>query len=136
MANVFSDIQQGLDTFLDSIAGLPAIVFENTKYKPTNGVSFIRTNLVTATSRLATVAGQQENPGIYVIDVFTPAEKGPGAHNTIVDDIMSEFQAISKHIIFQGDTEIWINAISRTFPQRTDAWFNGSVDISYTTFTI
>jgi len=129
----FTDLQVALDTRLDVLALSETVVYENTGIEPTPNTAFVRTNLVTSPSVVDRVSGEQENPGVYIIDVFVELEKGLGAYNTLIDSIYDHFKA--QDVLTEGTTEVWIQEVSRTLPVRDEQLFHGSVDISFSVFT-
>jgi len=130
----FTDTQRALDKRLNALGLSETVVFENVTHTPATGTSYVRTNLLTGPSAVAAISGEQENPGIYVIDIFVELEKGPGAYNTVVDSIYDHFKA--QDVLIEGTTEVWIQEVSRTLPVRDEQLFHGSVDISFSVFTL
>lgn len=125
----FANIQAALDTKLSSLSGLPAVCWPNTKYTPVEGTTFLRPTLLPNTSDLATLTAYQLHRGIYQIDIFVAAEKGPSAMLTLQDLIKSHFE--NGRRLTAGSDVIYIQAISPGQGIRENAWFKGHIDINY-----
>lgn len=127
---VYTDIQAALDTKLAALAGVPDIAWENVSYTPTSGTSFIRpTNIPTDANRVVLATRIQRISGIYQIDIFTEAEKGAGACNTLVDSIFDHFNGVET--LTSGTTVIAISNLARTTIGDMSDWFMCSITINY-----
>ena len=90
---ILNDIRATLDGHLASVAGLPAIAYENAKFTPTPGTAYLSTTLF-LTSRRPAVRGpspQHRYQGLYQVTVHTPQEDGTGAAFDFADAVMAAF---------------------------------------------
>lgn len=86
----FTTIQAILDTQLQTVAGLPVLQLENTRYEPKTGVPFVRPTFMPAeTARLSNTDDLLQ--GLYQIDVFYPTDKGTATASAMADLIKSAF---------------------------------------------
>lgn len=131
---LFTDIQAALDQRLAGVLGIPTIAFENVRFTPVAGTSYVRPTVILGTSALITLdIKRQTNPGIYSIAIFTESEKGPAAANTIADAIYDNFKAVNS--ITEGSTDVWIQGITRTQAVRDEAWYTTTVDIQFLVYS-
>lgn len=127
-----ADVQQAFDQRLNTLAGAPDIAWENTRYNPTVGTTFIRPTLLPAESEHATLAGDQKNTGIYQIDIYVELEKGNSALLTLMDAIYDHFDSVD---LTTGTTQIFLAQIARTPAVREESWLRGSIEIFYHSYS-
>lgn len=129
--SIFNNIQNALNVKLNSITGIPTIVWPNTQYVPAQGTSFIRPTLLPAKSKLYTLV-DSEHSGIYQVDIFTTIKKGSAPLLTIADTIRDEFNS-DLSLTSGGDT-IFLQQISISNPQLVESWWTCYVEINYLCF--
>lgn len=125
----FIDIQAALALRLDALAGLPDIYWPGVREEPVRGTDWVRPTVLPTTSELITVGGNQDNSGIYQVDVFIDAGRGQGPLITILDDIKTHFKA--QTTLTQNSTVVYVKGISITNIIRDGAWVRGGVEIAY-----
>lgn len=127
----FLNIQTALENKLaTSVAGLP-IAAENTKYVPTLGTAWCRSNIVANTTQLVHLDSlYQEITGIYQIDLFYPINKGSGPALTKADVICSAFKATS--YLTKNNDKIYIKNINRRPAVKIeDAWYMVAIEVNF-----
>jgi hypothetical protein len=95
MPSVNHRIRSALEARLSSITGIPDIAWENVKYSPTTGQSFVQP-LFLPTQQRPSVRGL--NPvlryqGIFSVNCFVPEGNGPGAADDLANLIIDNFPA-------------------------------------------
>lgn len=130
----FKEIQLALDNKLNTLPGGLPVAWENVKYTPTLGRPWLRPTLINAESQLVCMSdGNQNNPGVYRIDAFYPANAGSGAVLDKLSQIYTHFK--SELTLVNGNTTVWIRNVSilqRIVEETT--WFMGSVNINFTSY--
>lgn len=106
---ILDNIRACLDKKLLTLANAPDLVFENTTYEHTPGVTFIRAKLITNSVR---PVSRGVNPwikydGIYALSIYTPEGEGTGAGLSLVDDLMDLFKATT--YVVDGSTAITVD---------------------------
>lgn len=127
-----ADVQQAFDQRLNSMVGLPAVAWENVRYNPTIGTSFVRPTLLPAESSHITLDGSQKDTGIYQIDIFVELEKGTAALLTLMDTIYDHFDSVD---LTTGTTQIFLAQIARSPATREDSWLRGTIEIYYHSYS-
>jgi len=97
MAVIYDDIQTALEANLASIVDIPTIIWENTNVEPVSGQEYLETSFA-PTIRKPAVRGlnpQQYYQGIFAVNCYAPADKGPGAANTLAQKVIENFEATS-----------------------------------------
>jgi len=131
----FTEIQAALDGRLATLAPAPPIAWENVRYTPTEGTTYLRpTNLPGAFSAVGMASGDTERTtGIYQIDVFAPSGDGPGAALAQADAVAAHFPKFLR--LTRGNTAVTLGvpAIEPALPRG--AWLQVAVVIPYDAFT-
>jgi hypothetical protein len=98
MANITREIRSALESHLSTVASVPQIAYENVKFTPTTGVSYIEV-MYLPTSRRPSVRGlnpQQRYDGVFSINCYAPEGNGPADAETIAENVMNSFEATTK----------------------------------------
>jgi hypothetical protein len=130
MSDAYSDIEIGLQTILNNIAGHPFIDWEGEEpYDPIMGVIFWRVTNIPATSIRITADIGRMHPGIFKIDVFVPRDVGL---KTLIDHLILIDTAYNTIVpIHINDTKIVLKAPYRGNTVHEPAWLHGIVKIPY-----
>lgn len=129
MASIYNDIRRALEATLAGITDIPDIAWENTNYEPQTGSSFVQP-VFTPTNRVPAVRGsnpQQYYNGLFSVNVFTPADQGPGAGDELANTIIEAFDATTD-LTANGKT-ISIRQAERTEGYKSYAHFLTPVNI-------
>lgn len=126
--STFNDIQNALNTQLNSLSGLPSIYWPNTQIEPVEGSNFVRPTLIPATSELYTLNEGDYHRGIYQVDVFVKLKQGTSEALLLADIIRDGFRRES---LTSNSTIVHIQNISMSRAERIESWWRVIVDISY-----
>ena len=129
--SIHDSIRAALETKLSNMAGVPPIAYENVKFEPTTGTTYLSCYLVPATRRPA-VRGlnpQQYYAGIFVVTVHCPENQGPNTADTLVDSILNEFDATTD--ISDAGIILSIRHSERRPGFNDSPWYIVPVEISY-----
>ena len=132
----FVDISQALDERLDAMAGKPSVAWENRKFTPVIGETYIRPTLLPGETVPDTIgaAGKDLNVGVYQIDVFTEAGKGKKALIEMMDKIALQFKHGTK--LTSNAVIVEIKTVSQRVKSNDDnGWYTGIIEIVYYSFT-
>lgn len=97
MTAIYDDIRQALEVKLNSISGLPSVAWENVQFDPEDNTSYVQP-MFSPTNRQPAVRGlnpQQYYRGLFTVNVYTPADQGPSAADTLANTIIENFEATS-----------------------------------------
>lgn len=88
----YNDARAALDERLSAYQATD-VAYENTKFKPVEGVGYLRSFLLPAEPAQATIGstGVDRVNGIYQIDVAMPKDEGTGALLRKVDEVIAQF---------------------------------------------
>lgn len=126
--SVFNNIQNALNTQLNSVGGLPTIYWPNTPNEPVQNTNFIRPTLLPATSQLYTLNEGDYHQGIYQVDVFVKLKQGTSEALLLADTIRDSFRRES---LTSSGTIVHIQNISMSQAERIEGWWRVMVNISY-----
>lgn len=128
MSNVFSNIQNALNTRLSTLTGTPSVAWPNVKFNPQIYTEYLRPTLLPATTTLHQVDGTQKHQGIYQVDIFVPADKGVALATQYADAIITHFKG---QTLTSGTDTIFIQAVGIGSFIRDEAWYKTYVEIYY-----
>ncbi len=126
--STFNDIQNALNTKLNSVSNIPTVYWPNTQNEPAQGTSWIRPTLMPATSELYTLNNENMHKGIYQIDIFTPLKKGSYDTIAIADSIRDAFNRAS---LVANTTTVFIQNISISSSQKVESWWHCYIEVNY-----
>lgn len=127
----FKNIQIALDTRLSELPGVTPVAWENVQYTPILGRPWIRPTLINGDSSLNCLSDwNQNNPGIYRVDVFYPTGNGTGQLLDKLDSIYTHFKAEPN--LDAWGTRVIIKQVSilQRIVEET-SWFMGSLNINF-----
>lgn len=126
--SVFNDIQNALNTKLNSLGGLPTIYWPNTQNEPAQNTNYIRSTLLPANSTLYTLNEGDYNSGIYQVDIFVKLKNGTSEALLLADIIRDGFRRES---LTSGNTIVHIQEISMSQAERVESFWRVYVEINY-----
>ena len=137
--SVFLDISAALDGRLDTLSGSPSIAWENDAFKPVNGTLYLKPELLPADSEASTIGtsaagGNDENIGIYLINVFAPVDEGKNEAYVMADSIADHFKPVTE-LTYNGRTVRCMAASIAPAIKDGDRW-QVPVRIRYLSFTV
>lgn len=133
MTSPFKNIKIALDTRLSTLPGTNIFAWENIKFKPTLNSMYIRSTLLPGRSSLLDIDSDQENPGIYQVDVIGPVNIGMASILDKLDDIYTHFKAVET--LESNDIKVYIKAVSILRAVTDEAWFIGSLEVNYNCYS-
>lgn len=133
MTAPFKNIRIALDTKLSTLPGSNTFAWENIRFKPTLGEMFIRPTLLPARSALLDIDSNQQNLGIYQIDVIGPVNVGMAAILDKLDEIYTHFKAVNT--LESNGIEVHIKSVSMLRAIKDEAWLIGSLEVNYNCYS-
>lgn len=129
--SIYDNIRAALETKLSNIAGIPPIAYENVKFEPSTGTSYISCRLMPAIRRPAVRGSnpQQEYTGTFMVLVNSPENQGPNAAETIANTIIQEFDATTD--INDAGIILSIRYAERRPGYNRSPWYVIPIDISW-----
>jgi len=129
----FLDISAALDNHLNNMVSLPSVAWPNKSFTPSVGTIYIRPTQLTGDSTPTTYTDDQ-NIGIYQIDIFVEAGQGKAEIQEMADLIADRFKP---------DTQMAYNGVTvevKTVSQKpainnNDGWYSMMIEIVYYSFT-
>lgn len=129
----FTQIQSAFDSKLAAYLPALSIAWENTKYVPVLGTSFVRPQLNLTNSDIALISERQHHiVGNYIIDIFTQAEKGTKASNELAGALFGHFNNANELSI--SGANIFIGDISKSSSSLVDNWWRTTLTIEFQLF--
>jgi len=93
-------VRNALEGHASTIAGIPsspsvaeANSWENVRFEPTRGTSWLRVTLTPLSQRPTdvTATGLKRIDALFLVDVFTPEAKGPAAAETLAEAVIAAY---------------------------------------------
>lgn len=135
--SVFLDISYTLNARLNAMASLPPVAWENSnEYKPVIGTLYLRPTVIPGDVFQSSLGenGQDQNVGIYQIDVF--AESGEGYNDAIVmADLIANHFKRGTTLTYNNRTVRIRNTSRQVGINSNDGWYQVPVEIPYISFT-
>lgn len=97
MASVYDDIRSALEVALDGVTDVPPIAWENLRFDPVVGESYVKPRLL-PTRREPAVRGtnpQMYYQGVFRVECYVPEGDGPATGDDLADKIIEAFEATS-----------------------------------------
>lgn len=126
---VYLDVQKALESRLYSAPVDLPIAWQNVNYVPTQGVSYLRSTVLWAPASLLAMNGQQTTVGVYQVDVYVAADKGPKELNETLSTLHSHFK--EDMTLTNTSTSVYIREVSVSQPTRQDAFYVASLSINF-----
>ena len=129
--SIYDSIRAALETKLSNIAGIPPISYENVKYEPQSGQTWVSCKLVPAIRRPA-VRGlnpQQEYTGSFLVMIHAPENQGPNAADVLANTIINDFDATTD--INDAGIILSIRYAERRPGYNRSPWYVIPIDISW-----
>jgi len=131
----FLDISAALDARLDALTGSPSIAWPNDKFKPVNGTLYLQPNLLPAdvapsTIGVSSTGGTDDHAGVYLINIFAPADEGKNEAYTMADSIADHFKQVTE-LTYNGRVVRCMNVSIAPALKDGDRW-QVPVRINYT----
>ena len=134
---IYNDIRAALDTQLITATGFPAEAhraWENVRFEPTTGTTWVATILLPAESRPAIMgpAPQQLYTGLYQVDIFAPEGEGPAEAETLADNIRAVFTV--DDVLTSGSVNVRFRYSERIPAPPDPPWYRARVNVAWYTY--
>lgn len=129
---VYNKIRGALEVALSSIADIPTVHYQNTRYEPVTGTSFITCNLFPTSRRPSEVGSNPFNryQGLFTITVNTPENKGPKENQDICNLILGAFPAGTHDLVFEGQI-VRVEYTEQLASFRDPPWFTTTINVGW-----
>jgi hypothetical protein len=129
--SIYNNIRQALETKLNAVAGIPTVYFENVKETPTTGTPYVTCRLIPAvrTPAVMGTSPQQQYTGSFMVLVHYPENQGPGTAETMVNTIITDFDATTD--INDAGIILSIRRAERMPGYNRSPWYVIPIDISW-----
>lgn len=127
----FMEIQTALDARLESFTTDASIAWPNVQFEPSEGSPWIRPSNL-PNDPVAIGLRDDDNvrtQGFYQIDIFTPANEGPGSALSLADQIANHFRKGLQ--ITSGNSAVKLGVPGQQPASPSGAWFRVAVLIPY-----
>jgi hypothetical protein len=134
--SIFADIDTALDTQLGALLPLPAIAWENKTYTPALGTLYLRPTSLPGEVVQASLGdnGQDQNVGVYQVDVFAKPNTGKKAAIVQADLVADHFKRGT--LLTHNSRSVRIRSVRRKVgTNNSDGWFMITIEITYISFT-
>ena len=127
-------ISAALSTRLNSLPSAPPIAFENAKYTPVEGETWLRESYLPANSATAGLepSGSTDFVGVYQISIYTPLDDSKFGAHQLIDDITAHF-ARGTGLDFDGQGVI-IEQVNVAQGLASGSWWLMPVSVNWRAF--
>jgi hypothetical protein len=134
---IFNALRAALEGEIANVSGIPSSAnraWENVKFNPTPGTTWVRMTLLPGEQRPATagLTPQVLYSGLFQVDVFAPEGDGAADADALADAIRSSYSPGDSFT--SGSTVARINWSERAQGQADHPWYRVSVTISWYTY--
>lgn len=91
------EVSAALDQHLASMSNLPPVAWPNVNFVPPDTIHIAVMNMP-ADGVMYGLERKQNTPGVYRINIYAPANKGPAEAENLADEIASHFRSNSTPI--------------------------------------
>lgn len=132
----YKQIRATLENHLKTATGftLPDIAWQNVQYEPATGKPYLKVNFQ-PTSRRPAVRGlnpQHRTQGLFTILCYQPENTGPGASETLVDNLVSRFNSTTD-ITLDG-MQVCIEYVEQSTPYSSPPWYITPIQVAWYTY--
>lgn len=132
--SVGNDIRAALEQEIANVSGVPASsqrAWENARFEPTTGTTWLRMRLQPTETRPATRGDspQIRHQGLFLVDVFAPADEGPASAETLADAIRDRY-TVSK-VLTENSTNVRFDYAERGQGVIDHPWYMVPVAIAW-----
>ena len=132
----YDEIRAALEVALTGVTDVPAIAWENVKYTPQTGTSYIQVRYI-PTARRPAVRGlnpQQRYQGVLQLLVRIPEGSGPAASHTITSNILDTFEATTDLSFTNTDGQtvyVTIDYAEQVGAYTESPWYTTPINIGW-----
>lgn len=135
---VMQDIRAALEQQIANVSGIPSSsnrAWENVKFVPTTGTSWVRMALVPVTSRPAVMgpSPQIRHDGSFLVTAHLPEGTGPAGADALADAIRAAFSVDTG--LTSGGTTVRFRYAERSVAVLDTPWYIVTVSISWYSYS-
>jgi len=125
---MFREVTSALDQKMAALPDAPPIAFPNVNFTPPDGLYLVVMNMP-ADGVMYNFKRAQNTPGVYSVNIYAPANRGPAEAENMADKIAEHFRADSSPI-----SQLFIEEINFNAGVSTDSEYLLPVTINWRYF--
>ena len=127
-------ISAALSTRLNSLPSAPPIAFENAKYTPVEGTTWLRESYLPATSSTVGMepGGSTDFIGVYQVSIYTPLDDYKLESHQLIDSITAHF-ARGTMLVFEGQSVV-VEQVNVAQGLASGSWWLMPVSVNWRAF--
>ena len=127
-------ISAALSTRLNSLPSAPPIAFENAKYTPVEGETWLRESYLPATSSTIGMepGGSTDFTGVYQVSIYTPLDDYKLESHQLIDSITAHF-ARGTMLVFEGQAVV-VEQVNVSQGMASGSWWLMPVSVNWRAF--
>lgn len=135
---IMQNIRAALEQQIATVSGIPSTsnrAWENVKFVPTTGTSWVKMALVPVSSRPAVVgpAPQIRHDGSFLVTLHLPEGTGPAGADALADAVRAAFTVDTG--LTSGGTTVRFRYAERSVAVLDTPWYIVTVSISWYTYS-
>ena len=127
-------ISAALSTRLNSLPSAPPIAFENAKYTPVEGTTWLRESYLPAASSTIGMepGGSTDFTGVYQVSIYTPLDDYKLESHQLIDSITSHFER-GTVLTFDGQAVV-VEQVNVSQGLASGGWWLMPVSVNWRAF--
>ena len=127
-------ISAALSSRLNSLPSAPPIAFENAKYTPVEGETWLRESYLPATSSTIGMepGGSTDFTGVYQVSIYTPLDDYKLESHQLIDSITAHF-ARGTMLVFEGQAVV-VEQVNVSQGLASGSWWLMPVSVNWRAF--
>ena len=127
-------ISAALSTRLNSLPSAPPIAFENAKYTPVEGTTWLRESYLPAASSTIGMepGGSTDFTGVYQVSIYTPLDDYKLESHQLIDSITAHF-ARGTMLVFEGQAVV-VEQVNVSQGLASGSWWLMPVSVNWRAF--
>ena len=127
-------ISAALSTRLNSMPSAPPIAFENAKYTPVEGTTWLRESYLPAASSTIGMepGGSTDFTGVYQVSIYTPLDDYKLESHQLIDSITAHF-ARGTMLVFEGQAVV-VEQVNVSQGLASGSWWLMPVSVNWRAF--
>ena len=127
-------ISAALSTRLNSLPSAPPIAFENAKYTPVEGTTWLRESYLPAASSTIGMepGGSTDFTGVYQVSIYTPLDDYKLESHQLIDSITAHF-ARGTRLVFEGQAVV-VEQVNVSQGLASGSWWLMPVSVNWRAF--
>ena len=127
-------ISAALSSRLNSLADAPPIAFENAKYTPVEGTTWLRESYLPATSSTVGMepTGSTDFTGVYQVSIYAPLDQSKFKSHALIDSITAHF-ARGTMLVFEGQ-DVVVEQVDVAQGLASGGWWLMPISVNWRAF--